>query len=215
MTKKYEAVLFDFDGTIMNTNDIILESWQHTFRTVDGAERPFEDIAPTLGEPLRLTMSKFFPGRDPEDMVAIYRSYQQQVYQDRVHLFPGVKSVIQELKERGYRLGLVTSRLRDSTMEGLHKFGIAPYFDAVVTASDTDAHKPDPTPCHMCLDQLGVEPADALYVGDSKFDVLCARNAGVPFVLVGWSICVTDEQKEGIYKPDFHIDHPEDLLQLV
>ncbi|MGI6719965.1 MAG: HAD hydrolase-like protein [Anaerovoracaceae bacterium] len=91
MTRKYEAVLFDFDGTIMNTNDIILESWQHTFRTVDGAERPFEDIAPTLGEPLRLTMSKFFPGRDPEDMVAIYRSYQQQVYQDQCPPVPGRK----------------------------------------------------------------------------------------------------------------------------
>lgn len=215
MTKKYKGVLFDFDGTIMNTNDIILKSWQHTFRTVEGAERPFEDIAPTLGEPLKLTMANFFPEEDPEDMIDIYRSYQQSIYQEEVHLFPGIPEIIRSLSERGYLLGLVTSRLRDSTMDGLRKFGVAQYFDAVVTASDTKAHKPDPEPCLTCLKLLGIEPEEALYVGDSKFDVMCARNAGVPFVLVGWSICVTEEQKEGIYKPDFHIDDPKELLNLV
>lgn len=215
MNKKYKAVLLDFDGTIMNTNDIILGSWQHTFRKIEGAERPVSDITPTLGEPLRLTMAEFFPDRDPDDMIAIYRSYQNEIFQEEIHLFDGIEPVMRELKDRGYLMALVTSRLRDSTMEGLEKFGIADWFDCIITANDTDAHKPDPEPCLMCLNRLGIEPHEALYVGDSKFDVLCARNAGVPMALVGWSICVTEEQREGVYKPDFLLNHPDDLLELV
>ncbi|HPF19430.1 MAG: HAD-IA family hydrolase [Eubacteriales bacterium] len=215
MKQKYKAVLFDFDGTIMNTNDIIIQSWQHTFRTVEGAERPISAITPTFGEPLNLTMAKLFPGRDTEEMVNTYREYQRKVYKEKIHMFPGIPELIAELKHKGYLMGIVTSRLWESTTQGLYKFDIAHLFDAVVSAEDTTVHKPDPTPCRICLEKLGLNPHEALFVGDSKFDVLCARNAGVQSVLVGWSICVTEEQKEGLYKPDHFIERPEELLEIL
>ncbi|MDD3290301.1 MAG: HAD-IA family hydrolase [Eubacteriales bacterium] len=215
MKQKYKAVLFDFDGTIMDTNDIIIQSWQHTFRAVEGAERPLSAITPSFGEPLSLTMSKLFPDRDTEEMVNTYREYQRKVYKEKIHMFPGVAELISELKTRGYLMGIVTSRLWESTTQGLYKFDIAHLFDAVVSAEDTTVHKPDPTPCLICLEKLGMKPHEALFVGDSKFDVLCARNAGVQSVLVGWSICVTEEQKEGIYKPDHFIEKPGELLEIL
>ncbi len=215
MSQRYKAVLFDFDGTIMNTNDIIIQSWQHTFRAIEGAERPLSDITPSFGEPLDLTMAKLFPDRDTGEMVNTYRDYQRKVYQDKIHMFPGIPELIGELKARGYLMGIVTSRLWESTTQGLYKFDIAHLFDAVVSAEDTTIHKPNPEPCLICLQKLGLEPHEAIFVGDSKFDVLCARNAGVRSVLVGWSICVTPEQKEGIYKPDYFIETPEELLAIL
>jgi pyrophosphatase PpaX len=160
-------------------------------------------------------MSKLFPGRNTEEMVNTYRDYQRKVYKEKIHMFPGIAELISELKARGYLMGIVTSRLWESTTQGLYKFDIAHLFDAVVSAEDTTVHKPDPAPCLICLEKLGLEPHEALFVGDSKFDVLCARNAGVQSVLVGWSICVTEEQKEGIYKPDHFIEKPEELLELL
>ncbi len=215
MKHPYKAVLFDFDGTIMNTNDIIIQSWQHTFRAAEGAERPLEDITHSFGEPLSLTMAKMFPDRDTDEMVNTYRDYQRKVYTESIQMFPGIAELITELKARGYLMGIVTSRLWESTTQGLYKFDIAHLFDAVVSAEDTTVHKPNPEPCLICLDKLGLEPQEAIFVGDSKFDVLCARNAGVKSVLVGWSICVTDEQKDGIYRPDYYIEKPEELLEIL
>ncbi|NCB42436.1 MAG: HAD family hydrolase [Clostridia bacterium] len=215
MNHKFKAVLFDFDGTIMNTNDIIIQSWQHTFKAIEGKERPIEEITPSFGEPLFVTMEKFFPGENTEAMVSTYRDYQRKVYTDQIDMFPGIAEVIKTLKKNGYMVAIVTSRLWESTTQGLYKFDIAHMFDAVVSAEDTTVHKPDPAPCLICLEKLGVKPEEAIFVGDSKFDVLCAKNAGVKSVLVGWSICVTEEQKDGLYKPDYFIEKPEELLNLV
>ena len=215
MNHKFKAVLFDFDGTIMNTNDIIIQSWQHTFRTIEGKERPLEEITPSFGEPLSVTMKKFFPKRDTDEMVGTYRDYQRSVYAESVHMFPGIADVISTLKANDYLVAIVTSRLWESTTQGLYKFDIAHMFDAVVSAEDTTVHKPDPAPCLICLDKLGVKPEEAIFVGDSKFDVLCAKNAGVQSVLVGWSVCVTEEEKAGVYKPDYFIEKPMDLLAIV
>jgi pyrophosphatase PpaX len=215
MNGKIKAVLFDFDGTIMDTNDIIIKSWQHTFLTVEGKERPLDAITSSFGEPLSITMKSLFPDKDTEEMVNTYRNYQRHIYTDKINMFPGITELISELKLRSYQLGIVTSRLWESTRQGLYKFDIAHMFDAVVSAEDTTVHKPDPAPCLICLDKLGIRPEEAIFVGDSKFDVLCARNAGVQSVLVGWSICVSEEEKEGIYKPDYFIERPEELLDII
>lgn len=215
MDRKIKAVLFDFDGTIMDTNDIIIKSWQHTFLTVEGKERPLDAITSSFGEPLSITMKNLFPDKDTEEMVNTYRNYQRHIYTDKINMFPGITELISELKLRSYQLGIVTSRLWESTRQGLYKFDIAHMFDAVVSAEDTTVHKPDPAPCLICLDKLGIRPEEAIFVGDSKFDVLCAKNAGVQSVLVGWSICVSEEEKEGIYKPDYFIERPEELLDII
>jgi pyrophosphatase PpaX len=198
----------------MDTNTIILKSWQHTFNTVLGRDPDFEVIKQTFGEPLDETMAKLFPDRDTHEMVETYRNYQRHIYKDDITMFPGTKEVIEELKRRGFRVAIVTSRLWSSTTQGLYKFDIAHMFDAVVSAEDTTIHKPDPTPILLCLDKLGIGADEALMVGDSKFDILCARNAGVPSVLVSWTISVTDEQRAAL-APDYYIEDPAEILGIV
>ena len=211
---RFKAVLFDFDGTIMDTNTIILESWKHTFNTVLGRDPDRKLITSTFGEPLEKTMAKLFPDRDTEEMVNTYRSYQRHIYQKDITMFPGMKEVVTELKERGYKIAIVTSRFWESTQQGLYKFDISDLIDAIVSAEDTTIHKPDPTPCLLCLEKLGIRPEEALMVGDSKFDILCARNAGVESCLVSWTITVDDELREEL-APEYYITEASQLLDIV
>jgi pyrophosphatase PpaX len=118
------TVLFDFDGTVMDTYDVIIGSWQHTFNAIEGKERPVGEIVKTLGEPLEVTMAKLFPYRDTAEMINIYRSYHRDNFGERIKLFPGMKELLAALKEKGYKTGLVTSRLTGTTMEGLEKYEI-------------------------------------------------------------------------------------------
>jgi len=212
---KINTVLFDFDGTIMDTYDVIIGSWQHTFKTIDGKERPVDEILSTMGEPLALTMTKLFPAVDAAEAISVYRSYHRDNFGERIKLFPGMKELLASLKERGYKLGLVTSRLTGTTMEGLEKYGIKEYFDAVVTADDTEKHKPDPEPVNITLKKLCALPEESIMVGDTRFDILCARNAGVKSVLVGWAIAVSEEDKTGTDAPDHIIEKAEDLLEIL
>ena len=212
---KIDTVLFDFDGTVMNTNDVIINSWQHTFRTLENREEDEAKIIATFGEPLQVTMEKIFPNVPVEESIQVYRSYHYDNFGELISLFPGMKELIAELKKRGYKLGMVTSRLRRTTEQGMEKYGIMEYFDTVVTADDTDKHKPDPEPINIALEKLGSVPEKSIMLGDTMFDILCAKNAGVKSVLVSWAMAVSEEEKTGPNRPDYIIDQADDLLKLL
>lgn len=210
-----DTVLFDFDGTVMNTNDVIINSWQHTFRTLKDREEDVDKIIRTFGEPLELTMQNLFPEVPLKKALETYRSYHYDNFGELIHVFPGMKELIAELKGRGYKLGLVTSRLKATTLQGLEKYELLPYFDTVVTADDTDKHKPDPEPVYIALKKLQSAPENSIMLGDTMFDILCAKNAGVTSVLVGWAVAVTEKDKTGPNKPDYIIEKAEDLLKII
>ena len=135
--KKFDTVLFDFDGTIMNTNEVILRSWQHTFQTIEHRDEDVAKIIKTFGEPLEVTMKKFFPDVPVDEAVEIYRSYHRDNFGDLITVFPGMENLLRQVKERGEKTGLVTSRLAYTTKQGLEKYDLKDYFDVVVTAEDT------------------------------------------------------------------------------
>ena len=212
---KINTVLFDFDGTVMNTNDVIINSWQHTFRTLENREEDVDKIIKTFGEPLAVTMEKLFPHVPVEESINIYRSYHYDNFGELICLFPGMKELLSKLSGCGYKLGMVTSRLRKTTEQGMEKYEIIDYFDAVVTADDTTKHKPDPEPINIALEKLGSAPQESIMLGDTMFDILCAKNAGVKSVLVSWAMAVTEEDKTGPNRPDHIIEKAEDLLKLI
>lgn len=210
-----DTILFDFDGTVMNTNDVIIGSWQHTFRTIDGEERPLEEIVRTFGEPLAITMEKFFPQVPVEESMNIYRSYHYDNFSELITLFPGMEELLKEVKERGFKTGLVTSRLRNTTIEGLTKYEIKDYFDTIITMEDCTKHKPHPEPINIALDKLKSLPEKSIMVGDTMFDIKCAKNAGVKSVLVSWAMAVSEEDLRGKDAPDEIIDEAIELLKIV
>ncbi len=213
--RKVDTVLFDFDGTVMDTTEVIVNSWQHTFRTLEGRERPLTDIYPTFGEPLPYTMEKFFPNHPVEESVQIYRSYHYDNFGDLIKVFPGMEELLETLKEAGYTMALVTSRLESTTNQGLEAYDLKKYFDTVLTCEDTDKHKPDPAPINMTLERLGKKSDNAIMIGDTKFDILCAKNAGVKSILVDWSVALGEEEREGTNAPDFIIKDPMEVIEIL
>jgi len=211
--KKY--ILFDFDGTLVNTNDVILASWQHTYKHYLGHEVEQERITACFGEPLLVTMAREFPGVDPQDAADVYRQFQLKHADIMVKIFPGIRELLAALKEAGYVLGIVTSRTRSSALRYLDMFGIGTYFDNLVTCDDTTAHKPDPEPILLALEKLGADADEAIMIGDSPFDIKCANNAGVDGVMVGWRITCDDASLIDDAKADYHIEEPVDLLKLL
>ena len=213
-TNNIKAVLFDFDGTIMDTNEVIINSWQHTFRNLTGKEADVNMLLGTFGEPLEISIDKMLPEFSRDDAMRIYREYQYCNFKGLISLFPGVVEVLRELKEKDIRTAIVTSRLRRTTMEGIEKFDLHDFFDTVVTMEDTKKHKPDAEPAFEALRRLDIEAERAIMVGDSKFDIMCARNAGVKSVLVDWSVAAQAES--GIEnKADFKIRSLKELLDFV
>ncbi len=215
---KIEAVLFDFDGTIMDTNDIILRSWRHLFKEIRGEDPDESMLLATFGEPLELTMRNFF-GDDEAALkrnIAVYRNFQEESFEKDIKLFPGIYDVLIKLRGMGYRTALVTSRLSHTTRIGIEKFKLNMLFDTVVTADDCRSHKPDPEPVNIALERLGLLPEQAVMVGDTRVDIECAYRAGVGSVLVGWSAAMSGrtEACEGA-RPDYIIETPEDIFGVV
>lgn len=212
-----DTVLFDFDGTVMDTNNVILMSWQHTFRTLENREESPEKLVKTFGEPLETTMGKFFPDIPTDRSIEIYRSFHRDNFGELISVFPGMTELLAEVKKRGYKTGVVTSRLYSTTMQGLEKYHLNDYFDTVVTAEDTTKHKPDPQPVNTALEKLGSVPEKSIMLGDTLFDLMCAANAGVKSVLVGWSLALKGKTREELGKdaPDYIINKPEELLEII
>ena len=218
LTKATDTILFDFDGTIMDTNDVIIQSWQHTFRTFRGEEGDLDLILGTFGETLDYTMKNLFPDVPLEESLAVYRSYQRENFLSEIKLVPGIRELLDTLRDRGYKMAMVTSRLRYTTDQALDAFDLDRYFSYVVTADELSRPKPDPLCVEMALEELGSTPERSIMTGDTIHDILCARNAGVRSVLVDWSITLggrsIEEFPEG-KAPDHIIKEPIQLLELL
>jgi pyrophosphatase PpaX len=184
-SKSPKAVLFDLDGTLINSIDHIVDCWQHTVRTCLGREITREEVVPTLGRALLETFEEIAPGRS-EEMREVYRAHQKSTHDQAVTLPPGTREALEVLRSQGVRLGVVTSKGIVVAMEGLDLFDLAPYFDVFVTYEDTQRHKPNPDPLLVGLERLGLDASEVLYVGDAIHDVQAAHAAGMMAVGATW-----------------------------
>ena len=213
-----DTILFDFDGTIMDTNDVIIQSWQHTYRTFRGVEAKEDDIIATFGETLEYSMKNLFPEVPLEESLPVYRGYQRDNFLSSISLVPGMRELLDELQDRGYAMAMVTSRLRFTTDQALEAFDLGKYFRYVVTADDVTRAKPDPQCVEMALEKLGSSADRSIMTGDTIHDILCAKNVGIRSVLVDWSITLGGRRIEDFpvgEAPDHIIGEPAQLLKLL
>lgn len=181
-----DTVIFDFDGTLANTNQMIINSFKHIYTVFREEECDEEYVMSTFGEPLVLTLTRDFGQFNFEDVIACYREYQKDRFNNEITLYETVGETLKYLKSKNIKMGIATSRLRNSTISALEKFDIAKYFGAVVSADDVEKHKPDKEPLMKVMNMLKSSPEKTLYVGDSRFDMECAINASTTPVLAGW-----------------------------
>jgi pyrophosphatase PpaX len=172
------ALLFDLDGTLLDSIDLLLACMQHAFAG--------RHVAPTrtqwtesIGTPLRQQLRDWHVAEhELELVVGRYRAHQDMHLERMTSLFPGALEVLQWARTQHVPMGVVTSKGRGMTTRSLQHVGLADAFDVVITADDTARHKPDPLPVQHALQQLGVLPDRALFVGDSTHDMHAGRRAG-------------------------------------
>ncbi|MDR1271808.1 MAG: HAD-IA family hydrolase [Clostridiales Family XIII bacterium] len=209
-----DTVLFDFDGTLVDTNELILNSWMYAIEKLTDRKADPDEVMRTYGEVLSDSMNKLLPEVSAEVAIETYRAYQKDKYLSSIKLYDGAEPVLKRLKEKGFKTAVVTSRLKVSTMLGLEHFGLTEYFDAIVTANDIENHKPSPEPLQTALAEIGGIPEKAVMVGDTKHDICAAKNAGVISVLVDYSVALPVEKRDGA-NPDIIIESLCDILALL
>ncbi|SFM24470.1 pyrophosphatase PpaX [Paenibacillus sp. 1_12] len=206
------TLLFDLDGTIIDTNELIIQSFIHTFEGITEEPVTREHIIPNMGRPL-IEQMKYFSGRENvEDLVLKYRTFNIEKHDKLVTEFSGVRETLGKLHAAGIKMGIVTSKVRITSEMGLRLCGLYDYFDSIVTVDDVKLPKPDPEGIRKALTELGSEAEGSVMVGDSHYDIEAAHNAGIPVVAVAWSLKGIPYLQQ--YKPTYIIQDIKELLKL-
>jgi pyrophosphatase PpaX len=182
---RYPTVLFDLDGTLIDSGEIILSSFRYATQTVLGQEIPDEVLAAAVGGSNIYEQMRAFDEERAEELVRVYREHNEPLHDDLV-AFEGIERVLQRLKAEGRQLAIVTAKRRRTVDLAFAILPLERYFDTVVTAEQTEHHKPHPEPVLTALDRLGAKPEEAAFVGDSPFDMGAGKAAGVFTVGVSW-----------------------------
>jgi pyrophosphatase PpaX len=208
---RYPVVLFDLDGTVIDSGAIILASMRHAAETVVGGRWDDRDLMKAVGGPgLEAQMVALDPDR-VDELVRVYRAHNEPLH-DTLECCLGMEDVLTTLKERGHRLGIVTAKRRLTVDLAFARLPIEHLFETVVGGDETEQHKPDPAPLLLALDRLGASPHEAAYVGDSPFDMQAAKNAGLFAIGVSWGRI---HSRDALTDADVVIDSAEELLDLV
>lgn len=210
------GILFDFDGTLGNTTPLILATFHKTLEHYLGPDYGITDqeIINTFGLPLRDGLARFVGPDRIEEKVAYYRKYNNEWHDAMIASFPQVGDGCAKIKEAGIPQIVVTSKLHDSCLRGLHCIGLDTFMDTIVGCEQCTDHKPNPEPMEKGAAALGLAPEECLCVGDSPFDMMSGRRAGCTTVKVAWSSFLP-ESFSGEAEPDFIIHTLAELLDII
>lgn len=213
-TPPYRTVLFDLDGTLVDSVRLILDSYHHTLAVHGLPPESDEQFLAGIGTPLWVQFERLVDGRvRMEDLIATYREYNLKHHDARVGPYPGVVEAVRAIRSAGFRTGLVTSKNRSGAFRGLRVVGLEESIEVVVAADDVQNPKPHPEPIHMALQQLGETMAPALFVGDSLHDMESGRAARIATGAVLWGPFGREHLAPS--GPDHWLETPQDLMKLL
>jgi pyrophosphatase PpaX len=210
---RYPVVLFDLDGTLVDSGAMILASYRHATRTVLEREVPDEVLAGFIGGGSIREHMRTLDEDLADELVRVYREHNEPLH-DELQAFPGVEDLLGTLSSQGRKLGVVTAKRRRTVDLAFRVLPIERYFDVVVTTESTDRHKPHPDPVLHALAELGAERAETAFVGDSPWDVEAGKAAGVFTVAVSWGK-IHPEERLLAAGADVLVHTPEELLGVV
>lgn len=208
------SVLFDLDGTLLDSIRLILDSYHHTLAVHGLPPRSDAEWLAGIGTPLTVQFGDW--ADEPatlQALVATYREYNLTHHDARITAYPGVVEMVQALHRRQVRLGVVTSKNAAGARRGLQQIGLEEVMEVVIGADDVQRPKPDPEPVRLALDRLGVDADAAVFVGDSLHDMHAGRAAGVRTAAVLWG--PFDRQHLAPAAPDYWLERPEELMRVV
>jgi pyrophosphatase PpaX len=210
---RFPVVLFDLDGTVVDSGAIILASMRHAAKEVLGVEPPEEELMGAVGGPgLEAQMRALAPDR-VDELVTVYRAHNEPLH-DQLAACDGIDDVLVRLKDEGRRLGIVTAKRRATVELAFASVPLGHLFETVVGGDETELHKPNPEPLLLAAERMRVPPDECAYVGDSPFDIRAARAAGMYAVGVTWGGIHARAKLEPEH-PDAMVDMPEELLNVI
>jgi pyrophosphatase PpaX len=210
----HRTLLFDLDGTLIDSVRLILDSYHHTLAAHGLAARTDDHWLEGMGTPLSVQFSEW--KNDPERLealIATYRAYNLANHDRMVTIYPGVLKAIHEVKARGANTGLVTSKNQQGALRGLRLVGLHALMDVMVCADDVENPKPHPEPVEKAVRLLGADPTATVYIGDSIHDMRSGRAAGVRTAAVLWGPFGREHLARA--EPDYWLQRPEEIVELV
>jgi pyrophosphatase PpaX len=198
---RYKTVLFDLDGTLIDTNDLILTSFLHVLNNHFPGKYSREHIIPFMGQPLTKQMEHFGGPQKRDLFIEQYREHNESVHDELVKEFPHIVETLQELQKLGVTMGIVTTKQWKTATMGAKIFGIDKFMSTFIVFQDTDNHKPHPDPILKAMEEVHADPQTTLMVGDSQYDIEGGHNAGVHAAGVAWSL------KGPEFLKTFHPEH--------
>ncbi|SNS15677.1 haloacid dehalogenase superfamily, subfamily IA, variant 3 with third motif having DD or ED/haloacid dehalogenase superfamily, subfamily IA, variant 1 with third motif having Dx(3-4)D or Dx(3-4)E [Anaerovirgula multivorans] len=203
---QYNHIVFDLDGTLIDTENAVLKTWQYTLETY-GLDYSLENLRIVLGIPTLDALELLDASVDQDFENKWIQNYSK--FSDQAVFFPGAEDILQFMKKSGFHLGVVTSRKKTEYESYFRKFNLEQIFNLIVCADDTLQHKPDPEPLLYYAEKSGTTPDSCIYIGDMPTDIACANAAGFASGLVTWN-------HSSVLEPDadYIFSSPEDLLKL-
>jgi pyrophosphatase PpaX len=206
---RYDPILFDLDGTVVDSGAIILASLRHATQTVLGETIPDERLLATVGGSGLAAQMRDFDSDRVDELVRVYTEHNKPLHAE-LAACAGMLDLLADLKDEGRRLGIVTAKRRATVELAFETVPIAQLFDVVVAGDETDRHKPHPEPLLRALAQLSADTKSAAYVGDSPFDMQAAKAGGLTAIAVTWGRIHTRERLEQ-EAPDHVVSSTEEL----
>jgi pyrophosphatase PpaX len=201
-------VLFDLDGTVVDSGGIILASMRHATRTVLAREFTDAELLARVGGPGLEAQFEALDDSRVEELVSVYRAHNEALH-DTLESCVGMEDALAALTHQGRRLGVVTAKRRETVELAFARLPIAHHFDVLVGGDETVLHKPHPEPLLLALERLAASPDDAAYVGDSPFDMQAAKAAGIYAIGVTWGRI---HDRDALQDADVIVDTAEELL---
>jgi pyrophosphatase PpaX len=182
----YRAALFDLDGTLIDTDELVLSAFQHALQVRGHPEVDAREVRSQFGRPNREAFAALVEG-DAEALTSSYREYFCLHHDRLAKAFPGVEEGLRALRDAGIRTGVVTSRARESALVSLRRFALDGHVEVVVAGDDCRRSKPDPEPVQRAAAALGLPAPACLMIGDSPHDMASGRRASAATAAVRWS----------------------------
>lgn len=205
------TILFDVDGTLIDTEKTIIKSFQKTPSDTYGITPTAEELFYVLGIPGTKAVKRYVHSEtESQKLLADWTENDHAMFHYS-KIFNDIEQTLEQLQKQNIRLGIVTSRTDAEMQVVTDNFDIGKYFDIFITASKTKLHKPNPDPILKAMEILNLSPQETMYVGDSIYDFQCAKNAGIEFGLAGWGA----KENPEFAKVDYHLKTPLDLTRLV
>ena len=207
-----DTILFDLDGTLIDSNELILETFRRTYAFhFPEISLTHSDLIQMMGPPLSETFAKMTNSNELVlDMINTYRDIYQKIEFDYINIYPHVIECLKSLKQAGFNIGIVTTKFKVSALPSIKHYGIDQYIDVIIGLDDVINHKPHPEPIYKALERFVHK--GAVIIGDSPSDLLAGINAGILSCGVEWSYRKTEIKK---LNPDFWLEDFSQLFELI